>query len=332
MIDGATPGSGILGGMTNHDAGQDDNPPTVPTGIPMLDELPGAPAPAVNEVLIITGRSGAGRSQAARALEDLDWYVVDNLPPSMLPALVGMMSPGGEAGVHRLAVVVDVRSRAFFTALSATLDKLQAAGVLYRIIFLEADEATLVRRYESNRRPHPLQGEGTIIDGIRAEDRLLQPLRTRADEVIDTSHMTVHDLSRHIRDVVAGEAERPLQLTLESFGFKYGLPMDADDVLDVRFLKNPYWVGELRHLTGRDQTVADYVLDQPGARAFAEGYADLLAPMLKGYLTELKPFVTIAVGCTGGKHRSVAMAELIAQRFRDTGFSVRVLHRDLGRE
>lgn len=327
MSDGERPGGGILGGMTN-----EDPPPTVPSGIPLLDSLPGAPAPAANEVLIITGRSGAGRSQAARALEDLDWYVVDNLPPSMLPALVGMMSPGGAAGVHRLAVVVDVRSRAFFTDLAATLDALRSSGVLYRILYLEADEATLVRRYESNRRPHPLQGDGTVVDGIHAEDLLLAPLRRRADEVIDTTTMSVHDLTRHIRDVVAGEGERPLQLTVESFGFKYGLPLDADDVLDVRFLKNPYWIDELRHLTGRDRPVADYVLDQPGARDFARGYADLLAPMLAGYLTELKPFVTIAVGCTGGKHRSVAIAELIASRLREKGFPVRVLHRDLGRE
>jgi len=315
--------------MTN-----EEPPPTVPSGIPLLDSLPGAaePTPAANEVLIITGRSGAGRSQAARALEDLDWYVVDNLPPSMLPALVGMMSPGGEAGVHRLAVVVDVRSRSFFTDLNATLDALRSSGVLYRIIYLEADEAILVRRYESNRRPHPLQGDGTVMDGIRAEDLLLAPLRRRADEVIDTTSMSVHDLSRHIRDVVAGEGERPLQLTVESFGYKYGLPLDADDVLDVRFLKNPYWIDELRHLTGRDKPVADYVLDQPGARDFALGYADLLGPMLDGYLSELKPYVTLAVGCTGGRHRSVAIAELIASRLREKGFPVRVLHRDLGRE
>lgn len=318
--------------MSDHDAGTDPNPPTVPRGIPLLDEAGADPLPQENEVLIITGLSGAGRSGAARALEDLDWYVVDNLPPSMLPALVGMMSPGGGTGVHRLAVVVDVRSRSFFQDLSATLDKLKESNVPYRIIFLEAEEATLVRRYESNRRPHPLQGEGTILDGIHAEERLLAPLRTRADEIIDTTHMSVHDLSRHIRDVIAGEGLRPLQVTVESFGFKYGLPLDADDVLDVRFLKNPYWVDELRHLTGRDKPVADYVLGLPGARAFGDGYADLMAGVLDGYLTELKPFVTIAVGCTGGKHRSVAMTEHIAQRLRGAGFTVRVLHRDLGRE
>lgn len=304
---------------------------TVPEGIPLLDAQHTEPSPQANEVLIITGASGAGRTGAARALEDLDWYVVDNLPPSMIPALVGMMTPDG-GGVHRLAVVVDVRARTFFQDLSQTLEQLKAMGALFRVIFLEADTQTLVRRYESNRRPHPMQGTGTLLDGIEAEERLLAPVRRVADEIINTTTMSVHDLTRHIRDVVAGEGDRPLQITVESFGFKYGLPLDADHVLDVRFLKNPYWVDELRHLTGRDKPVADYVLDQSGAREFALGYADLLAPMLKGYLVELKPFATIAIGCTGGKHRSVACTELIAERLRDRGYSVRVVHRDLGRE
>lgn len=311
--------------------GDDPNPLTFPSGIPLLDKAAHAPHHVDNEVLIITGRSGAGRTGTARALEDLDWYVVDNLPPTLIPAVIGMMTPGGE-GVHRLALVVDVRSGAFFNDLLTILDELRDGGLPYRLIFLEADDETIVRRYESNRRPHPLQEEGTILDGIHAEDLLLAPLRARADEIINTTHMNVHDLSRHIRDVVAGEKDRPLQLTVLSFGFKYGLPMDANHVLDVRFLKNPYWVGELRHLTGRDAPVAEYVLNQPGARDFGLRYADLLAPMLRGYLSELKPFATLAVGCTGGKHRSVALTELIAERLREHGFSVRVSHRDLGRE
>lgn len=310
----------------------DENPPTVPEGIAMLDDnAPKETSTRENEVLIITGRSGGGRTGAARALEDLDWYVVDNLPPSMLPALVGMMSPAG-GGVHRLAVVVDVRSRVFFADLYNTLDTLKSMNAAYRVIFLEADTRTLVRRYESNRRPHPLQGHGTLMDGILAEEKLLAPLRRLADEIIDTTHMSVHDLSRHVRDVVAGEADRPLQLTVESFGFKRGIPLDADHVVDVRFLKNPYWVDELRHLTGRDQAVADYVLNQPGARQFITDYADLLAPMLTGYLAELKPFATIAVGCTGGQHRSVACAEFLTERLREHGYSIRITHRDLGRE
>ncbi len=301
-------------------------------GIPLLDRASKHPESPAHEVIIVTGRSGAGRSGAARALEDLDWYVVDNLPPTLIPSLVGMMTPNGQ-GVHRLAAVVDVRSRDFFADLIRVLDELRDASIPYRLIYLEADEPTLVRRYESNRRPHPLQEHGgTILDAIHAEDVLLAPLRERADEVIDTTNMNVHDLSRHIRNVIAGEGDRVLQLTVMSFGFKHGIPLDANHVLDVRFFKNPYWVGELRHLTGRDQPVADYVLNQLGAREFALGYADLLAPMLEGYLAELKPFATMAIGCTGGKHRSVAITELIAERMREHGFSVRVVHRDLGRE
>lgn len=309
-----------------------EEPTTVPSGIPLLDDQATEDSTApVNEVLIITGMSGAGRTGAARALEDLDWYVVDNLPPAMIPALVGMMSPDG-AGVHRLAVVVDARSRSYFADLAKTLEQLKDTGALYRVVFLEASAEALVKRYENNRRPHPMQAGGTLLDGIAAEKSLLAPLRRIADEIIDTSRMNVHDLTRHIRDVVAGEETRALRVTVESFGFKRGIPIDADHVLDVRFLKNPYWVDELRHLTGRDHAVAEYVLAQPGVREFVESYAQLLAPMLQGYLQELKPFTTIAVGCTGGKHRSVACAELIAATLRDYGYSVRVHHRDLGRE
>lgn len=309
----------------------DNNPPTVPQGIPILDAKAQLPQNKGPEMLIITGMSGAGRTRASMALEDLDWYVVDNMPPQLLPALAGMMTPDG-GGVHRLAAVVDVRSREFFHDFENVLAKLLAEKIQYRLIFLEADEAELVRRYESNRRPHPLQDDGRILDGIAKEKQMLAPVRARADEIVNTTKMSVHDLTRHMRDVVAGDADRALKLTVMSFGFKYGLPLDADHVLDVRFLKNPYWVSELRHLTGRDEAVAKYVLEQPGAREFAENYADLLAPMLTGYVNELKPFVTIAIGCTGGKHRSVANTELIASRLREKGFAVRVIHRDLGRE
>ena len=306
----------------------ENNPPTVPAGIPLLDEMTRLPKASEPELIIISGMSGAGRTRASMALEDLDWYVVDNLPPTLLPALAGMMTVDG-SGVHRLGAVVDVRSREFFHDLEDVLAKLNEDAVTYRIIFLEADDATLVRRYESNRRPHPLQGDGRILDGIRKEKQMLAPLRARADEIIDTSKMSVHDLTRHMRDIVAGEADTQLKLTVMSFGFKYGLPLDADHVLDVRFLANPYWVSELRHLTGRDEPVAKYVLEQPGARDFAINYAKLLAPMIRGYVNELKPFTTIAVGCTGGKHRSVAMTELIAATLRDEGFPVRVLHLSL---
>ncbi len=310
------------------------NPLTAPGGIPSLEQpVPADVLPATwgNEVLIVTGRSGAGRTRAANALEDLDWYVVDNLPPTLILPMAGMMTPGGE-GVHRLAAVVDVRSRDFFQSLESTLEELRHHGVPYRIIFLDADDATLVKRYESVRRPHPLQGDGTLMDGLREESELLAPLRERADVVIDTSELSVHDLARKMRNAVADEDDLGVRVSLMSFGFKHGIPLDADHVLDVRFLDNPYWVDELRKLTGRDQPVADYVLNQDGARDFALRYADLIANTLPGYQRELKPFVTVAVGCTGGRHRSVAVSELIAESLRERGVSTQITHRDMGRK
>ena len=312
----------------NHES----RPPTVPEGIPLLDEEARLPKNDPPELLIITGMSGAGRSRTAAALEDLDWYVVDNLPPRMLAALARMMTPG-EGGVHRLAAVVDVRSREFFAELVSVLDQLRMQGTGYRIVFLDAADEELVRRYESVRRPHPLQGDGRLLDGINEERQLLAHLRRRADVLIDTTELSVHDLARKVREVVAGESDRPLRLTVLSFGFKYGLPLDADHVVDVRFLTNPYWVSELRHLTGTDEQVRDYVLGQDGASEFADRYVDAIAPVLDGYIDELKPFVTIAVGCTGGKHRSVATSIELGRRLAQLpNVRVNVSHRDLGRE
>ena len=308
-----------------------EQPATVPQGIPLLEqETPPAPDNRP-EVLIITGMSGAGRTRAAAVLEDLDWYVVDNLPPKMLLALSGMMTPA-EGGVRRLGAVVDVRSREFFADLVEVLADLRKRQVDYRIVFLDASDEVLVRRFEAVRRPHPLQGDGRMLDGIAEERRLLEHLRSRADVTIDTSDLSVHDLARQMRDVVAGESDRGIRLTVVSFGFKYGLPLDADHVVDVRFLSNPYWVTELRHLTGKDLPVRDYVLGLPGAKEFVERYVDAIEPVLGGYLREQKPYVTIAVGCTGGKHRSVALTEAIAARLRELGENVRTIHRDLGRE
>lgn len=305
---------------------------TVPHGIPAIDRAAPPVSPAQRpEMLVVTGMSGAGRSRAANALEDLDWYVVDNLPPQLLPALAGMMTTVG-AGVHRLAAVVDVRSREFFASLMQYLGQLREAGTTVRLVFLDASDSILVRRFESSRRPHPLQGTGTILDGIAHERTLLAGLKGQADDVIDTTNLSVHDLARRVRELVASDSDLALRVTVTSFGFKYGVPMDADHVLDVRFIPNPYWVTELRHLTGRDAPVAEYVFRQEGAAAFVDGYADLLAPALPHYVDELKPNVTIAVGCTGGKHRSVASAERIAARLRLRGLSVVVQHRDLGRE
>lgn len=310
-----------------------------PKSIPELDqeetdnvlsaEMHGAPQGT--EILIITGRSGAGRTQAANALEDLDWYVVDNLPPTLLLPMAGLLTPVGD-GVHRLAAVVDVRSREFFQSLLGVLDQLAESKIPYRVIFLDADDQTLIRRFESTRRPHPLQAGGSLLDGLEAEKKLLAPLLERADEVINTSQLSIHDLARVMRGAIAGEGDRPVRVTLMSFGFKHGLPADADQVLDVRFLKNPYWVDELRALTGRDRAVAEYVLGQDGAGEVAEQYASLIARTLPGYQRELKPIVSVAVGCTGGRHRSVAISEAIAEKLRSRGVPVKIVHRDMGRK
>ncbi|NLF04618.1 MAG: RNase adapter RapZ [Actinomycetales bacterium] len=306
-------------------------PDTVPNGIPALDEQATKPAPSAPEVLIITGMSGAGRTRAAAVLEDMDWYVVDNLPAQMLSHLVGMMTHG-VGGVRRLAAVVDVRGREFFADLTPVLSSLRAAGTDYQILFLDASDEVLVRRYESVRRPHPLQGEGRILDGIAAERELLASVRERADILIDTSETSVHDLAREVRAAVQSGPEEALRVNVLSFGFKYGIPLDADHVVDMRFLANPFWVPELRHLTGRDEPVRDYVLGLPGARTFIDRYLDALEPVLAGYLGEEKRYVTIAVGCTGGKHRSVAVSEAIGAALKERGHRVTVTARDLGKE
>ncbi len=309
------------------------DPLTVPRGIPALEATTPAPRLSAAQVLIITGMSGAGRTRAAAVLEDLDWYVVDNLPAQMLTPLVGMMkrgAPGG--GVQRLAAVVDARGGEFFADLAEVLSDMRAAGTDYRILFLDATDEVLVRRFEQVRRPHPLQGDGRIMDGISAERTLLADIRQRADVLIDTSDLNVHDLAREVRAAVSGGADDILRINILSFGFKYGIPLDADHVVDVRFLANPYWVSELRHLSGRDAPVRDYVLGLPGAQLFIDRYVGALEPILAGYLQEEKRYVTIAVGCTGGKHRSVAISDAMAARLRALGQHVSVSARDLGKE
>ena len=313
------------------DAGYEPPPTTVPSGIPAHEVASRTPRSAdLPELLVITGMSGAGRTKAAAVLEDLDWYVVDNLPAQLLTQLAGMLSTG-PGGVHRLAAVVDVRGREFFADLVNVVDSLYEAGIAHRILFLDASDAVLVQRFEAVRRPHPLQGEGRILDGIAEERNLLREIRERADVVIDTTELNVHDLAREVRLAVSGD-EEALRVHLVSFGFKYGLPLDADHVVDVRFLSNPYWISELRHLTGKDEPVRRYVLGLPGARDFVHRYVDALEPVLTGYTNEDKRYVTIAVGCTGGKHRSVAVAEDVGSALRAKGHRVAVTHRDLGRE
>lgn len=287
-------------------------------------------APAGIEVVVISGLSGAGRSTAARCLEDLGWFVVDNLPAELIGTMVELGVKAGGA-VNRIAVVLDVRARVFTEDLAGVVKSLDARGWRPRVLYLDASDAALIRRYEANRRSHPLQGAGRLVDGLAAERALLGPLRHEADLVIDTSDLSVHELRDRIIDAFP-QVKPTSSMTILSFGFKYGLPLDADLVIDMRFLPNPYWVPELRELNGTDRAVSDYVLDQPGAREFIERYVDLLGVIGDGYEREGKRYVTLAVGCTGGKHRSVATAEELGRRLGGQGRSVTVVHRDLGRE
>ena len=282
-------------------------------------------------VLIVTGMSGAGRSTAANALEDLGWYVVDNLPPQMLRPLVDLAQRAGDT-VPKVAAVVDVRGRDFFADLGEIVRELRV-GVDLRVVFLEAADAALVRRFEQGRRPHPLQGRGTLLDGISAERTRLAQLRESADIVIDTSDLNPHQLATTITTRFAEAGRAGLQITVMSFGFKYGLPTDADLVADCRFIPNPFWIPALRAHTGQDADVRDFVLGAEGARDFITNYAGALAPVLAGYQRENKRHATIAIGCTGGKHRSVAVAEELATLLRELpGVAVSTKHRDLGRE
>lgn len=283
----------------------------------------------VIEVVLVTGMSGAGRSTAARALEDLGWFVVDNLLPRLIPDTVAALAE--DSTIAHVAVVVDVRGGQFFDDTEEALRELRAQGLDVRILFLEASDESLVRRFESSRRPHPLQAGERLVDGLRREREMLSDLRGDADLVIDTTTLNVHDLRRKIEAAFTVDDAR-LRATVMSFGFKYGIPVDADVVLDARFLPNPHWVPELREQTGLDAPVNDYVLDIDAAREFLDRAAGLLDLMADGYLREGKRYVTIAVGCTGGKHRSVALSENLAARLVKQGVETLVVHRDLGRE
>ena len=298
------------------------------------------PAPASTfEVLLITGMSGAGRSHAADCLEDMGWYVVDNLPPKLLVPLVDMMTNAAgpstkvsdNAAVHKLAAVIDVRSRAYFDDLNEVLSHLDDLGVRTRILFLDANDDVLVTRYEKVRRPHPLQHGNSLIDGIKEERQLLQGLKEHADMTIDTSRLNIHQLSTKLYEAMVGSGPSTVSVHIFSFGFKYGTPTDADFVADVRFLPNPYWVPSLRELNGQDKAVSDYVLSSSGAMEFLDAYEKALMIAIDGYAKEDKHFVTIAVGCTGGQHRSVAMSEASAKRLRARGLEVSVSARELRR-
>ena len=283
------------------------------------------------DIVIITGMSGAGRSTTAKSLEDLEWYVIDNLPPSLLPT-VADLAMRSDRTLTRIAAVMDVRSRAFSTDLASSIRELSSRGIRPRVLFLEASDETLVRRFENVRRPHPLQEDGRVVDGIAAERQMLSGIREEADLVLDTSALNVHELRARVRDFFGTGTTAAMKVSVVSFGYKYGVPVDADLVADCRFLPNPRWVESLAPLTGQDERVRDYVLKQPGAEEFLKSYTETLRITFDGYAQQGKQYVMLAVGCTGGKHRSVTMAEQLGLRLEETGLAIQVVHRDLGRE
>ncbi len=287
-------------------------------------------APESGEVVVVTGMTGAGRSTAAKELEDLGYFVVDNLPPSLLPDVVRMVDRN-RGHKQPIAVVIDVRSGGFFDELRANLAH-QATGRRSTLLFLEADDNVLVRRQDAARRPHPLQGSGRLLDGLLREREVLRPLRGQADVIIDTSNLNVHQLTARVSERFGTPQVLSLKVTVVSFGFKYGIPVDADFMADMRFLPNPHWVPELREFTGQDPAVAEFVIGLPDAQAFIDAYVPVLQTISSGYLREGKRYLTVAIGCTGGKHRSVAMTEALADRLRRLGYDVLTAHRDLGRE
>jgi UPF0042 nucleotide-binding protein len=287
-------------------------------------------SPGQGELVVVTGMTGAGRSTAAKELEDLGYYVVDNLPPELVSSVVRLVDE--KQGVDQaVAVVVDVRAGVFFDTLREQLAKALPSRRT-TLLFLEADDDILVRRQEAARRPHPLQGSGRLLEAITRERGVMGDLRGDADLVIDTTALNLHQLKDKVARAFGTADTVRLRITMVSFGFKYGVPVDADLLADMRFLPNPFWVPELRDLTGQDPDVAHYVRDRPDAQEFLDRYVPVIETVGDGYLREGKRFMTVAIGCTGGKHRSVAMSEEIAARLRASGLLADTIHRDLGRE
>jgi UPF0042 nucleotide-binding protein len=286
------------------------------------------------EILIISGMSGAGRSTIAHRLEDLGWYVVDNLPPALLGNLIELVS----TSVKKVAVVIDVRGRAFFDDLTKSLSELADLGISRKILFVDAADDSLVRRFESTRRPHPLQGADRILDGITKERERLREIRDSADLIIDSSALNIHQLEKKISDYFHEDSGSDLRVNILSFGYKYGIPVDADLVVDCRFISNPHWVPHLRPMTGLDKPVSDAVLGSDNVKEFLTRYQSLFETMALGFISEGRKFLTLAIGCTGGKHRSVAVAEELVSRLKSgdelSKFKIdtQVMHRDLGRE
>jgi UPF0042 nucleotide-binding protein len=281
------------------------------------------------EVVVLTGMAGAGRSTAAHALEDLGFLVIDNLPPKLMLESVQLVAKENQG--NRIAIVADSRGGKLFETLETEYEKISGLVDKATLVFLEASDNALIRRFESSRRPHPIQGVGTLSSAIDTERNMLQNLRERADLIIDTTERNVHDLRRTIEAAFTIDDVK-LRVNIVSFGFKYGLPIDADFVADVRFLPNPYWQENLRSKTGTDPEVNEFVMNQPAAATFLSDFSKLLRNATDGYLSEGKRFLTVAIGCTGGQHRSVSIAENMAARFVKEGVECYVSHRDKGRE
>jgi UPF0042 nucleotide-binding protein len=280
---------------------------------------------------IITGLSGAGRSQVAKYLEDLGYFVIDNLPPALIERMASLVSRPGNK-VKEVALVVDVRGGEFFNELEKALQDLQDRSIEYRIVFLEASDWVLVRRFETTRRPHPLSPSGSVAEGIATERLVMDQLRGQADIILDTTDLNVHELKEKVRTLFGHGGDVPLAVTVTSFGHRFGLPIDADIVFDVRFLPNPHWVDELRPLNGTNRKVRGYVLNADGTGEFLRHVRELLGFLLPRFVKEGRHYVGIAVGCTGGKHRSVVIAEEIARFVAERGFAAGVVHRDIERE
>lgn len=287
------------------------------------------------ELLVISGMSGAGKSSVANALEDAGWYVVDNLPPALISSLFAMT----EQTVRAIAVVIDVRGREHFDDLNRSLSELRSQGIATRILFVDASDDSLVRRFEATKRPHPLQATDRVLYGINREREKLRDIRTNSDIIVDTSEMNIHQLERRIDQLFEHEGRVDLQMNLISFGYKYGLPVDADLILDCRFISNPHWDPQLRPLNGLDTPVSQRVLGSDGVEEFLIRATELIESITPGFIREGKKFVTIGIGCTGGKHRSVAITEELNKRLRDSqrlnaDFSLLVQssHRDVRRD
>ncbi|GEQ32842.1 RNase adapter RapZ [Marinilactibacillus psychrotolerans] len=279
------------------------------------------------ELVIITGMSGAGKTVAMQSFEDMGYYCVDNMPPNLLPTFWDLVRESGH--FSKIALVMDLRMRDFFEQMKETILKVEnSPHITTRILYLEATEKELVSRYKETRRSHPLATNGRTIDGIRKEKELLEDIKTRAQVVLDTTNLTPRQLREKLIESFKAKEKEMFRVEMVSFGFKYGLPIDADIVMDVRFLPNPHYIEELRPQTGLDKKVYDYVMQQPETEPFYKKFAELLDYSLPGYKREGKSNITIAIGCTGGKHRSVAIAERLGHKIEADGYLVNITHRD----